>query len=522
MRLHGRLLGQLDPVVRLALARAAKGAAALGTVTQVLAGAFVNVTPSTPDASTYTVSLAAGTSAVARVANVAALSALTRGALAIVDSVGALWTYEAAGALTVDGITVAAATGIGEGQWWRGPTLIGGAALAQENWFVDPAGGTDQNSGTDSGHAIKTLAEIVRRLGTSTPNLTVPVAVELLGDIPSSDPWPLFPVTASAGLKVIGTTQLIATATIGIFTARDNAAGTMNTITANGETGAFWTPFVGKVIEDTTAGAWFTVIADLGTATAEISEPLGLGTFAPAPVTIADGDALSIFNRSALTLPLEATQGINGTTYSLLLLQAGVLQLNGRALFDRCRNNSTTIEAQGLGIATQWANCDLAAIYEGGGNFYGGVARELNDYRGTDFAACDFDGYIVLLSRSHVFGAITLRTAGLFGGSWLEDDTQPNYVRVLTPQTIYGPNPIVWGTASLSLQAGSLVRIKGSAVTSILLTGGITIDGASTAFPWNAGGAAFGAAIAINPANLDAQGSLQNPATGTRVLVTVG
>lgn len=55
--------------------------------------------------------------------------------------------------------------------------------------------------------------------------------------------------------------------------------------------------------------------------------------------------------------------------------------------------------------------------------------------------------------------------------------------------------------------------------TSLILTGGYQIDGASTAWPWASGSNAYGAAVSVTGANVSSNTALSNPATGSRIFV---
>jgi hypothetical protein len=131
------------------------------------------------------------------VANITALEAyvnlnLKAGASAYVASVGALWTYEPSGALTTDGITVVAASN--GGQWWRRESAIALAAVLQTAWFVDAQNvegtSSDENNGLMAGTALRTKAEIARRLGTWSPSFNAinVVVTYLSADTTSGDP----------------------------------------------------------------------------------------------------------------------------------------------------------------------------------------------------------------------------------------------------------------------------------------------------------------------------------------------
>jgi hypothetical protein len=89
---------------------------------------------------------------------------LTTGALAFVASVGAYFWLQPS-ALTVDHITVEAASGLAGSQWLRinNTNLVWQARTA---WWVDPQNiaASDENDGGSAGAPLKTYAELSRRL----------------------------------------------------------------------------------------------------------------------------------------------------------------------------------------------------------------------------------------------------------------------------------------------------------------------------------------------------------------------
>jgi len=86
------------------------------------------------------------------------------------------------------------------------------AWTGQTTWFVDPSGGSDDNSGLTSGTALQTFAELQRRWG-PRPRFTSTVTVTLLGD--SAEPAVLRADLANgAELELVGSPTTVASGTV--------------------------------------------------------------------------------------------------------------------------------------------------------------------------------------------------------------------------------------------------------------------------------------------------------------------
>ena len=145
------------------------------------------------------------------------------------------------------------------------------------------------------------------------------------------------------------------------------------------------------------------------------------------------------------------------------------------------------------------------------------VLGKVQNLYGTETQLLILDGNVLMLTRTHVKGDLGLSQVGLFGGAWLEGDTQPVTIRLDVGQ--YG-NPIMWGTASFGLTNGSALIVAGDTATNALkLTGGYTIDASSNAWPWDPVDNIYAEPVAITPAHVDSETSLSNPATGTRIFL---
>jgi hypothetical protein len=180
------------------------------------------------------------------------------------------------------------------------------AAAAQATWWIDPVAGSNNQSGLTRGTAIRTWAEYSARTG------DLPVAtstVNLLGDLPASDP--LVPPRIPAGALVVVTGQpgavALYTSAAG-FTATTAQVPATNTAwsatdaampanwSAAGPAGSSLVNSRIRVTSGPRAGAVCWAAKDLGGKSARVSFPLALSPAPPFPfggypaTTLAPGD----------------------------------------------------------------------------------------------------------------------------------------------------------------------------------------------------------------------------------------
>ncbi len=150
----------------------------------------------------------------------------------------------------------------------------------QATWFIDPVGGNDEASGIDAGHAIKTCAERIRRVGVGgiVPQATT---INYLNSPSASDVEVMSKllIGVNSTLTLQGTRTVAATGTLTGFTAFNRAAQTKNSIQ---DTSIDFSTHVGRLCRITSGArlnvAWI-ITKDLGSHAAEISTP---GTTNPA------------------------------------------------------------------------------------------------------------------------------------------------------------------------------------------------------------------------------------------------
>jgi hypothetical protein len=227
------------------------------------------------------------------------------------------------------------------------------------NWYFDPAGTlpctSDNNSCTSATCGVsgvgpcQTWGGILARLGTKTPTLSIAVLFTELSDqvAPWVDPIVLRPdlVAPGGSATLTGSLVQVATATIGTFTPRVRglAGQTTNHVTAVGQGGAYWTAFIGDLVHDTTANAWFWVERDLGTGVAQITEPVQSTLAHPIPptyVTIANGDSLVITRPTTANVvswsPSSQFALISGAIQHVTFSGGGIPQLGDFLPVEEC------------------------------------------------------------------------------------------------------------------------------------------------------------------------------------------
>lgn len=446
------------------------------------------------------------------------------GQTAYVQSFGAYWSYQPTSTLTPDGSTVLAASG--GGNWLRGPTAIAEQAIAQALWVVDsqnPAA-SDENTGLSPSSPLMHVAEIYRRYGSKTPSLAQSTTIQCLSNTNASDPIDFVPTLIGGGAWTLkGTLAQVGAATIGIFTAKNHAVGSKNTITAQGQSGAFWTPFVGATVRDTTSGAQFFIDADLGSATAAISEPVATPlSQIPSLITISNGDSLVIFNPTVIYVKRAAVGAFGNSGGVGLSISQSTIAAESSCYFGNCSFNEcvfTAPEVLSEFTSNTFNSCYFtpASAFQGPGNFYAGSCFNRAGSSISDASRIDADA--IINQRPHTgSGVVTFGT--VYFGQWFSNSGGPQtFVRFATRATAFGA--ALWGPATIALTSGQQLDVQGTtAVATLLCTGGITLDGAATGFTFNTSTGAFSPGpVALTPTSLDTNGSFQNPRTGTRIFV---
>jgi hypothetical protein len=461
-------------------------------------------------------------------ASASALSAVDVGAMpqgmpAAVATFGAAFSLQPAGGRVADGVTLLASSDPGQ-LWERGATLVGPSAALQAFWYLDPAAGDDEATGLDVGDALASFAEIVRRYGTRSPRLTQVTTFTWLSDGGADDPVCFAPVVdGNGGVVMTSTPTTLHAAALAAHTPSNFAAGTLPTITVAAQA---WTP--GTLVRDSTAGATFYVEADLGAGVAQISEPSAFPiTFLPSPRAIAPGDAIALLAPRTIFVNALSFSGVgNGSSGGGFLvtginLTAELIGLIGPGIvLAECRLTGAefeTIEGR-TGSFPVFSSCygdELGGVgvMSGRMNWNAGTLAG----RGHDLAAgssLDFDVHMLL--RGHYEGAILIGAA--YFGQWFTNTGGPEGFGQIAVEAINAGAVRVWGPAQIEVNTGQQIALRGvTAAGALLVTGGILIDQASTAFPWSAAAHSWGAAVSITPAAIDTAQGLSNPQTGSSI-----
>lgn len=388
-----------------------------------------------------------------------------------------------------------------------------------------------------------TYGELVARWGSFARPVDQPLTVNILSDFPAPSADPML-LDARAGngaaqgqVIINGSLVTLATATIGTFTARNRNAGTPNKITASGKSGSFWTPYVGTLINDTTVGAWFWIEKDLGTATAQITEPVQSTAAMAAPIiqtyiTIANGDALTIerpvkaacgYLRSYgapgnMTARHIQCTGAPGSTSAALV--AGVNFAESRAdsniSFNECMIGPPN--GQPTYIANSYFDASfttLNALVQAGA-----ITSQFPVFGcspGASSFGADSDILIDSGSSFHVISGGALGRAYFGPGVLLDTDgMQQLNLGLFDGGGMFWPDVELWGPGAIDAHDGVRIVCNTNCTQALLLTGGITFSNqASTqGYPWNAATHSWGALATLTPALIDDAGSVCNVPTG--------
>lgn len=417
-------------------------------------------------------------------------------------------------------------------------TLGSTPALLVPLWYADESGTTpcanDQNNGTSAtcgpqGSGIGPLvhfSEATRRMGSNGPALTQAVTVTLLSSGTNTDPVrfvpqlvgnPLGPSPANFTLQCVPTT--VASVTIGTYTAPNYTTGHPATITANGQSGAFWTQYLGDSILDVTTNALFWIMADLGNATAAISTPNtpGATSLTSLYAAVASGDTLAIQTLPKVYINLVNHVGYGGNFYirqcnitNDFLTEFGLVSVYD-SLFSGSYAISTYI---GSNINTTFQNCNFlntSAInpgigaWHGSAVFFGGI---VNGAGALFDNGSNLDGDVLVPLRFH-FGAGQLQLRRVYIGQTPDIDVGAGVIwRVISSNYAISPaGARIWGPGGFDVYGGSTMRIDNglTATGTLLLTGTLFIDDLTSAWQYTSASPPVLQSVgAITPAAIDA------------------
>ena len=265
---------------------------------------------------------------------------------------------------TADNILIVAPNS-GSGRWVR--TREGSVHLRQQigTWYVDPTSGSDENNGTGSGTALKTVRELKARLGTV---LERSITVNILNNLPSSDSLsqlsfqaPIYgPLqTTGAVITLVGVLTTVRTSTAtSASVAPNKGAGTTAPTTFTDTTVTNWE--VGDVLVMTSgsaSGYAAEVMKDLGSGVCYLSHFMTTTTsqaLASDATQAANGDSYKVCTRTTITgagLPLLSTGFGNNSQAIIFQLFEFVTALNipstgYQTVFERCQFDAAYVNSR--------------------------------------------------------------------------------------------------------------------------------------------------------------------------------
>lgn len=477
---------------------------------------------------------------VARVPNLASLEALNAGALAIVDSVGALWTYEPTGALPTDGITIVTATGFGTGQWWRGPTLVAASMVLATSVWVDPVGGSDEASGTTALTPFKTFGEYIRRLGTDAPDMPFGqgVSVTLLNPQPAgTDPVRFFPRLSGGGQASLFGTKVTGTPfTAGAITAKSQTAVPSQPLTmASVPAGVV----VASRLVNTSRGnsaAWVrSVVGGVATLSQPVNPIAAPGIPAPTENNAwATGDTIVVETLPTLNLekwsPISSSQSAGGQASVGWVQDCDIADPNvgGGSYGHHCACNANVLYGcvllprinlsaeTGRGQQAYLTDCYLLSTVQG----VGGAG---NTFGGVSVAAVSYSEGVYTVGGDYVtLGTLTVDAATLIINGY---EARSRLNLFFAQGQLQGTNSL-WGAPSVFLGPGGKCGlgpgVGGTFAAAVANGSGLTmgLGVAAIGSAYNSTTGVWTGNIALSAANVDTNGILCDPRTGAAFFST--
>lgn len=474
----------------------------------------------------------AGGTTVAIVPTIAALSAvdvstLQDGQPARVQSNGSKWELTTTSSVAVDGITVARSPASGR-VWQRSGSYIQEQALAQPTWVIKPQTGDDEASGIDTNDAIKTFAEMLRRMGAGASPLLSVASVDILfaeSQTDNTDPVVFRPqLNNFCLLSLRGAVTTAATVAITLAQAKDRATSNQLQVglTATGAYGQLlvnathashaWaytateTPdtfVVSQPIVPTANGAEVDTWATNDSVELQVPVSVNLVAFQP---------VLGDIDEAADNFPTLASMVAFDPDSALPALSPCYLDMNVLATDVRFeRYVVPTGVGQGSGLASFWVNCFFDGSIAGGVNSFVPNPPFLNLQAGivngpsADFAtltglALDADIIVNLPNDRQLSNA----TGVSFGLVNLTGNLTVRSQCTLAPIN-YGADSL-WGSYVLDVSAQSSLLYSSATLAVDQFQGSPTLmlDGETTGASASGSPLVLSPGIALTPANLDA------------------
>jgi hypothetical protein len=398
--------------------------------------------------------------------------------------------------------------------------------------FVDPANGLDSNSGSSAGQSVKTMTEVVRRYGSSSPLLVYGQSLtihQLSAQPPNVDAFEFNPVSSGVGAffwiatpSLLGATFSPASVTAKVQTAGGNDL-ILNTVPAY--------VVAGSLVHNVTRDSW-AFVASVAGGNATMAQPVPTTGLQTLGYTEDNGwahtDTYAAF--ACLGCNWLNPQPANGDSFAsapALGYAWGVAlpELNGFSAtviapiggFFSFVNSSFACEVVGYTAYDfgSFANCYFGDTLSTGGYTFGGVMN------GTLVAGTGvvLDGDLIATQGMQAIANCVL------GAVHLEGTTLTNYQSTIEIAD-QGSGAIVWGGGLLNVRLGSAVQCP-VGFTNALKLATLQLDGVGTGSSFNAGAAdnPYTAGITITSAHIDTGGGagnpgLQNPRTGSRYAST--
>jgi hypothetical protein len=390
--------------------------------------------------------------------------------------------------------------------------------IAQPDWYVDPENGDDAYDGATALTALKTFAELTRRLGIF--NLLAPtggvLSIFILGSAPPDDPFTILGIAGpDVTIRVIGAVTPTAPSAFTAITVQNPATKQAWEVT---DVAAAWGPDT-RIAVPSGAFAWGARNLGVGvlrTSNWAIPNP---ATFDVTPTAPAVGPYV-IQDLPAISLGAIQILGTSsaGGGFSLLIqdltFYPGAFALppnTVRVTFSGClfQPFTTLTESQ-----CYFLNCCISGAAPGPFSQVDGYA---NFHAGMTAAFFAPVGGNMLLESDFLFQSVHIEARGgaslVIGQAAAFDSLEHGLhihpsCAVECVESAYGPARL-WGTADagavgIEVDAGGLLRL-GSGVTPNL-TGGagdFAFSGGATARAWDEGGGAYTAPISCSWANFD-------------------
>lgn len=362
-------------------------------------------------------------------------------------------------------------------------------ALTQANWFIDAVNGKDTNDGATAGTALKTAAELSRRLGASA-RIYPPVnaaafyrlwTLTILSNLPTTDPLNIDLVlgqNVAAIIKGGGTLPVEQAGTFTAVTNKNVALGTnarLRLTDSNLPFSTFWTFAATKRVRITSGArqnAVMWIAKDLGSRQAEFSEPTLITSMIMAnPYDFSDitqtavvpvvGDAYAIETLRTVTIgtfKLAAEGTSDFTQFGTPVFVMGELACNVRGEY-----NGVAFPPQGT-IQVQTYSCQFGRVYSSAEGWY-----SQNDcIRGDSFG-----GGLLIINDGFMRKSAGLVTKNPDGGTYsrvaiapgasavFDLDTQVHAGQVQVAGTCRIGSLSIWDTPSNSILIGGHAFLLG-------------------------------------------------------------